>query len=125
MITLGFFETIDNHPTVIFKPGLTGLDTTPAGSIVITPFNRKEIEAYEAYAPVLGLIVYTLGEFIIAAKCGVQYAVCPYELAPTLQKAADNYLYDTKVLAIVEDEDAIEQAARDELDGVIRADLLG
>lgn len=125
MITLGFFESIDNHPDVLFKPNLNGLDETPAGSIVITTFNRDDITRYEAYAPVLGIIVYSLKEFIVAAKCGVAYAIAGYDLAKVLQKAADNYLYDTKVLAIIEEEDAIEQAALDELDGVINATILG
>lgn len=124
MITLGFFESIDNHPTVVFKPNLSGLDTTPAGSIVLTTYNPADMTAYEAYAPVLGIIVYSLKEFIIVAKCGVKYAVAGYGLAKQLQKAADNYLYDTKVLAMIDNEEEIEQAAIDELDGVIRADLI-
>ena len=125
MITLGYFEAIDNHPKVVFKPNLSALDTTPAGSIVLTTYNEKDLATYEAYAPVLGIIVYSMKEFVAVAKCGVKYAIAGYGLAKRLQKAADNYLYDTKVLAMIEDEEAIEQAADDELDGVIRADLIG
>lgn len=124
MITLGFFESIDNHPKVLFKPNLTGLDTTPAGSIVLTTFNRADLTTYESYAPVLGIIVYSMTEFIAVAKCGVKYAVAGYGLAKQLQKAADNYLYDTRVLAIIDKEEEIEQAAIDEIDGVILADLI-
>lgn len=125
MITLGFFESIDNHPKVLFKPNLSGLDMTPAGSIVLTTYNAADMKTYETYAPVLGIIVYSLKEFIVAAKCGVKYAIAGYGLAKQLQKAADNYLYDTKVLAIIDKEEELEQAAIDELDGVIRADLIG
>jgi len=125
MITLGFFESIDNHPKVVFKPNLRSLDTTPSGSIVLTTFNSADIMTYEAYGAVLGIMVYSLKEFIIAAKCRVKYAICAYELAPMLQKAADNYLYDTRVLALIDDEEAIEKAARDEIDGVINTALLG
>jgi len=125
MITLGYFESIDNHPKVLFKPNLSALDTTPAGSIVLTTYNEADITAYEAYAPVLGIIVYSMKEFVVVAKCGVKYAVAGYGLAKRLQKAADSYLYDTKVLAMIDNEEEIEQAADDELDGVIRADLIG
>lgn len=125
MITLGFFESIDNHPKLVFKPSLAALDTTPAGSIILTPFNMKDIEAYERYAPVLGIIVYSVKEFVVAAKCGVRYAIATFDLAKTLQKTADNYLYDTKVLMIIENEEEIEHAALNEIDGVIRAELIG
>ena len=124
MITLGFFTEIDNHPKVVFKPSLSGIDQTPAGSIVVTPFDRADMEKYEQYAPVLGLIVYSPTDFIVAAKCGVRYAVASYGLAKLIQKIADNYLYDTRVLALIEEEEEIEQAAMDEIDGVISSHLL-
>ncbi len=124
MITLGFFTKLKSHPKVVFKPSLAGIEQTPAGSIVITPFERGDIAAYETYAPVLGLVVYSMTDFIIAAKCGVKYAVASYGLAKSLQQAADHYLYDTRVLALIDEEAEIEQAARDELDGVIAASLL-
>jgi len=124
MITLGFFEKIDNHPKVVFKPGITNLDTTPPSSVVIVPFDIKEIESYEKYKDILGLIVYSLKEFVIASKCGVKYAVAEYALSKELQKCADNYLYDTRVLAMIENEEEIEQIAVDGIDGVINRALL-
>jgi hypothetical protein len=125
MITLGFFTAIDNHPKVVFKPNLKSIDTTPAGSIVLTTFERNDLPLYETYAPVLGILVYSLLEFVQVAKCGVRYALAPYPLAKKLQKAADAYLYDTKVLALIDTEEMIEQAARDEIDGVAHTALIG
>jgi len=124
MITLGFFEKIDNHPKVVFRPGAANLEATPASSIVMVPFEINDIELYEKHHAILGVIVYSLKEFIIVSKCGVKYALADFALSKQLQKAADNYLYDTKVLAMIESEDEIGKIAAEGIDGVINRTIL-
>lgn len=124
MTTIGFFQKIDNHPKVVFKLNLQNIHLTPASSIVVVPFNMSDIEQYEKYNAILGVIVYSLKEFIVASKCKVKYAIADHALSKQLQKCAENYLYDTKVLAMIENEDEIEIIANDGIDGVINRQLL-
>ena len=72
----------------------------------------------------LALAVSSLTQFVYAMNLGAKYALCSKELAPMLQKAADNYVSDTRVLALIDSEEEIEWAALEEIDGVFFANLL-
>jgi hypothetical protein len=120
MITLGFYTHIDNHPKLSLQQNLTNLEDTPANSIVLIPYNKDELKQYEQYNTIIGVFVKNIGEFIAVSKCNVQFAICDYSLALIVQKIADNYLYDTKVLAKINTIEEIEKAALDEIDGVYK-----
>ena len=124
MITIGFFNQIDNLPEVVFKPSLKDLEQTKSQNIKITPFDEDNINKYIQYKDTIGVICYSEVEFICVAKCGVKYAIADFNIAKILQKIADNYLYDTKVLAIIDSKEEIAKAAHSEIDGVILRSLL-
>jgi hypothetical protein len=58
-------------------------------------------------------------EAIFANALKAAYIVSEHEQAITVQKIAEEYLFDTKVLVLVEDERKIETIARFGVDGVI------
>jgi hypothetical protein len=118
MITLGLYSNIGNHPTLISCDAIEQIESTPANSVVILPFNNKDLPIYEKNNQHLAIKVTSILEFILVAKCNVKYAISEYSLAVKLQKITENYFYDTKVLGTIIDESEIEKAALDELDGV-------
>lgn len=58
-------------------------------------------------------------ELIYACNIGVKYAIANKEDAAIMQKIVDSYMFDTKLLAIIYEEDEIEWAAAAEIDGVL------
>lgn len=56
---------------------------------------------------------------IFANALGASFVVTEHELAITLQKIAEDYLFDTKILVLIEDERRIETMVRFGIDGVI------
>ena len=56
---------------------------------------------------------------LIANALGARYIVCQQEDAMEIQPIAERYLFDTKVLVLIDDEKEIERIARFSIDGVI------
>ena len=56
---------------------------------------------------------------LFANALGAAYIVCQQEDAMEIQPIAERYLFDTKVLVLVEEEKEIERMARFSIDGVI------
>ena len=123
MVVLGFFLEL-NEQKIEYLKDFNSIDKTKPSSIVVVDFNINDIKKYSSYNNLLGVVVKSIKEFIIVANCEVLYAVCEYELSKTLQKIAENYMYDTKVISIIDNEDSIEQVALDGIDGVINRDFL-
>ena len=67
----------------------------------------------------IALVVADIKELVYACNIGVKYAVTNKEDAAIMQKIVDSYLFDTKLLAIIYEEDEIEWAAVAEIDGVV------
>jgi hypothetical protein len=56
---------------------------------------------------------------LFANALGASYVVCQQEDAMEIQPIAERYLFDTKVLVLIDDEKEIERLARFSIDGVI------
>ena len=70
------------------------------------------------------IIVTCIKEAIYSNALGVKYIICEKKLAKNIQKIAENYMFDSKILAIIEQDKEIEDVAQAEVDGVIYKDLL-
>jgi len=66
-----------------------------------------------------GVEVSSLKEAIFANSLGASYAICEFSLAKELQKLADNYLWDMKILAIVDSDKEIDGIAKVFIDGIV------
>lgn len=65
------------------------------------------------------LEVASVKEALFANLLGATFMVCQKELAKELMPIAQNYLFDTQVLAEISDEEEIEALAKAGVDGVI------
>ena len=70
------------------------------------------------------VIAYSIKEVIYANSLGAKYIIPRVNILLQVQKIADNYMFDSKILAVIEDSDEIEKIALDEIDGVIYKELL-
>lgn len=61
----------------------------------------------------------SIKEAIYANALNAKYIVVEKKLAKKVQKIAENYMFDSKVLAIIEKSDEIEDIAKLQIDGTI------
>jgi len=103
---------------------LEDIKNTPSNSIIVLDMpNDSSIHLYqhciENSVP-FAFIVSSLADAVISSNLGALYAIC-YEKdkALKLQKLADNYLFDMKMLFVISTFDEIEEFAGLGVDGVI------
>lgn len=63
-------------------------------------------------------------EAIYSNSFKVDYIICEKELSKKVQKIAENYMFDSKILAIINNEVEIEDIAMSNVDGIIYKQLL-
>ena len=66
----------------------------------------------------------SIKESVICNALGAKYIIVPNELLEDVQKLAENYMFDAKILAVIECEDEIESVALKGIDGVIYSNLV-
>ena len=63
--------------------------------------------------------VNSIKEAIYANALSAKYILAQKSLAKQIQKVAENYMFDSKVLAIIESNEELEEIATFEIDGII------
>ncbi|MAC82588.1 hypothetical protein [Arcobacter roscoffensis] len=63
--------------------------------------------------------VNSIKEAIYANALNAKYILAQKSLAKQIQKVAENYMFDSKVLAIIESNEELEEIATFEIDGII------
>ncbi|MGE4420006.1 MAG: hypothetical protein AB7D38_09250 [Sulfurimonas sp.] len=95
---------------------------TPPSSTIYMEFEEKNLDIINHAAlnsVKTALHVKNITEILYASSLGASYIIIEKELAKTAQNIAENYLFDAKILALIEDEDEIEELALLGVDGVI------
>jgi len=118
---------IFGHPWVKTKTFKRVFSKNDIGNI-----NENEIALLEPLGESISLAQYcqenniefavTVGntrESLFANALGAAYLVCQHEEAMQIQLVAESYLFDTKVLVLVEKEKEIDRVARFSIDGVV------
>lgn len=100
---------------------------TPSNSTLFMHYNASVIPLCK-HCVVNGLKVAiqvdSITEAILANALKVHYIVCEKSLAPEIQKLAENYMFDPKILCIIAAESDIEWCALNEIDGVIFKEVI-
>lgn len=71
------------------------------------------------------VVVNSVKESIYANSLNSKYIICHKNLDKTVQKIAENYMFDSKILTIINNCNEIEEIALKEIDGIIYKKLLG
>lgn len=119
MILSGIDSAVDKFKDVVFINDLKAVEESNPGFLVVVPFKREDLRSYGRDIS-FGVEISSLKEFILLINTNVAYAVCEKAIAPELQKCADSYMTDMKVLVKISDENEIEWAAKNEIDGAIK-----
>ena len=100
------------------------IKNTKSNSLVSFRYNENLLTYSSENELDYAVIISSIKEAIYANNLNARYIVCEKELAKDIQKIADNYMFDSKVLAVIETSDEIEEIAQNEIDGIIYKNLL-
>ncbi len=122
MIILG--DKIVPYEELAFISAIDEIKNTKANSTLLF-FYEEELVKYSFNNKLsYGVIVNSLKEAIYANNLNAKYIISEKNIAIQIQKIADNYMYDSKNLAIINTNEEFEHIAKDEIDGVIYRNLL-
>lgn len=100
------------------------IENTKANSTVLFDFNEEILTYCYKNELFCAVVVNSIKEAIYCNNLNVKYIISEKELSIELQKIADNYMYDSKILAIIDSNEELEQVAKLEIDGIIYKNLL-
>ena len=122
MIILG--DELVPYENISFISNIDEIQNTKANSTLIF-FYKEELLVYCSNNELpFAVIICSLLEAIYSNSLGAKYIISEKDLAKEIQKIAENYIYDAKILALVESNNEFEQISKDEIDGVIYKNLI-
>ena len=122
MILIG--DKLVPFPEISFISNIEQINSTKANSIVLFVYDEKILKyVYDNELP-SAVIVKSIKDAIYCNNLNVKYIISEKTLASQIQKIADNYMYDSKNLAIIDSNDEFEEIAINEIDGIIYRSLI-
>jgi len=110
------------HEKLYHVNSIEAISHTPSNAILLFDYNEEVFELLEharENALSVAMQVASLKDAIICENLDVTYLLVSQELSSSVQKAADTYLFDAKVLVKVQDDSSIEALAIDGIDGIV------
>lgn len=101
---------------------ISSIKKTPSNSLIYLDFNEENLDIIEHLTENdirFALYVNSIKELIYAQNLGASYIALEQSLAKDAQAIANEYLFDSKILAHIDDEDEIEDLAYQGIDGAI------
>ena len=122
MILIG--DELVPYGQISFISNIEQINSTKANSIIL--FNYDEVLLKYAYENELSsaVIVKSIKDAIYCNNLKVKYIISEKSLSKQIQKIADNYMFDSRNLVIIDSNDEFEEIAITEIDGIIYRSLI-
>lgn len=101
---------------------IDSITNTPPSSVVHIEFTEENLDIIKhsvANQISFSICCKTITEIIYASSLGASFIIVRENLAKDATKIANEYLFDAKVLVLIENEEEIEQLALLGVDGVV------
>lgn len=122
MILIG--DNLIPHKACFFVDSIMDIEHTEPNSTLIFNYDENLLLYCRKNHISSAVIVSNITEAVYCNALNSKYIICDKKIAKSIQKIAENYMFDSKVLAIIESSDEIEKVALAEIDGVIYTHLL-
>ena len=109
---------------VIYIKNIENIKYTKANSTIIFDYDEKTLEYSYKNNLSSAVVVSSIKEAIYCNSLNVKYIISEKNLACEIQKIADNYMYDSNNLVIINSNEEFEQTAIAQIDGVIYRELI-
>lgn len=122
MILIG--DTLIPYESFFKIQAIEDIPHTKANSIVLFSYNEELMKYCSENKIFYAVKIQSIKEAIYANALHARYIICKHKKAKTVQKIAQNYLFDSKILAIITSNDKLKNIAYDKIDGVIYKSIL-
>jgi hypothetical protein len=95
------------------------IKNTPSNSTLIFKYDLEIMNYCFSNKLPYALFISNIKEAVFGNALGAKYLICSDSNATEIQKIAENYMFDSKILVIIEDDEMIESIAKNGIDGVI------
>ena len=117
MIILGDSDVSNEIFSIINR--IKDIANTPSNSTIIFDYNKKLMIYAKNNNLQYAVKVKNIKELVYANALDAKYILVSDDILELSQKLADNYMFDSKIIATIKDESFIEDIAIKEIDGVI------
>lgn len=111
--------------TLFYVQNIEDIAKTPSNCVVL--LNKQDIDLqYFCFKNKVeyAIVIQDFKEAIYANNLHAKYIISNKDIAEKLQKIAENYLFDAKILAIINNEDEINKLCEIGIDGIIYENIL-
>ena len=122
MILIGDFNIPYENIEKIYS--IEDISSTKPNSTALFDFDIEILKYTQLNDINSAVVVNNIKEVIYASSLNARYIIVKDDISKVAQKIADNYMFDSKILVIIKDENEIAQSAVDEIDGVIYLDRI-
>lgn len=100
------------------------IEKTKSNSTLLFGYDMELMKYCHNNSLDFAVVIQNIKELIYSSQFDAKYIICNRALSLTAQKIADNYLFDSKILVIIEHCDEIEWVAQNEIDGAVYKELI-
>ncbi|MFV7790375.1 hypothetical protein ACNO6Z_05900 [Aliarcobacter lanthieri] len=122
MIIIG--DKLVPYEEIFFISRIEEIKNTKPNSILVFNYDEAIVKYCFQNSLNFAVVVENLKEAIYANSLNAKYIISKIKLAKKIQKVAENYMFDSKILAIIDSNDELENIAKKEIDGIIYRKLL-
>lgn len=122
MILIG--DKLIPYASIFNISSIEDIKNTKANSIISFRYNENLLTYSFKNELDYAVVVSSITEAIYANSLNASYIICEKNISKDIQKIADNYMFDSKVLALIESSKEIEEIAQNEIDGIIYKNVL-
>ncbi len=112
------FETITKINSV------QDIRNTQPNSVVLFSFDIELLKYTQKNDIKSAVLVDNIKDIIYASNLNAYYIIPNNKILLKAQKLADNYVFDSKIIAVIKNDEELEQMALEEIDGVIFQSVL-
>jgi hypothetical protein len=122
MILIG--DELVPYGKISFISNIEQINNTKANSTILFIYDETILKYVYENELSSAVIVKSIKDAIYCNNLNVRYIISEKSLAKQIQKIADNYMFDSKNIAIIDSNSEFEEVAIDEIDGIIYKNLI-
>lgn len=112
------------YENISFVSSIEEIVNTKANSTLLFFYNLELLKYSYENELSSAVIVTSIKDAIYSNNLNAKYIISENDLATQIQKIADNYMYDSKNLVIINSNEEFEQTAKAQIDGAIFKELI-
>ena len=117
MIIIG--DNYIDYENISLIDSIEDIKSTKPNSTVVFDFDKAKMKYCMENEINYSVKISSITESIYANNLNARYILPNNEILEKVQKIAENYMFDSKILATIQNEDSIESIALKSIDGVI------